>query len=212
MPVLVVAALAATAVLVCSCQASSRPAVVTTVQSTIVTTLTPSSTPFTPAPATTVAPLRPGASPRSGEIEKRCPYIASTPEQDPASNVADLNGSHVLRTTVVTTYAPVGCRFYFYAPPFQAIVDIVPRRFATAIKARNAMVRTAQAGTDAEGKPAIVPGVDAVLFRTAFFAPDGPRDWACVFAAGRTMVIVHTDRDETSLNALLIAKAVARKF
>jgi hypothetical protein len=62
------------------------------------------------------------------------------------------------------------------------------------------------------GRKDIVPGVDAVLYRTKFFGPDGKRDWACVFAAGRTMVIVHTQRDDTALNALLLARAVARKF
>lgn len=74
------------------------------------------------------------------------------------------------------------------------------------------MVLTAQAGQQARGKPNFVPGVDGVLYRTRFFGPDGSSDWACVFAAGRTMVIVHTQRTDTSLNALLIARAIARKF
>jgi hypothetical protein len=54
--------------------------------------------------------------------------------------------------------------------------------------------------------------VDAVLFRTRFFGPDGVRDWACAFAAGRLMVVVHTQRADTSLNALLLAKAIARRI
>jgi hypothetical protein len=156
--------------------------------------------------------LPPGAQPAPGEAERRCPYIASTPDQDPRINVADINGSHVLRTTVLTRTKPVGCRFYFYAPPYQATVDIVPRTLATAAAAHDAMVRTAEAGADAQGKPNIVPGVDAVLYRTRFFGPDLGRDWACVFAAGRVMVIVHTDRDDTSLNALLLARVIARRF
>ena len=61
------------------------------------------------------------------------------------------------------------------------------------------------------GRKNIVPGVDGVLYRTKFFGPDGGRDWACVFAAGRTMVIVHTQRnDPAALTALLVARAVAR--
>jgi hypothetical protein len=183
---------------------------------TIVTTA-PAPTPtrtetFTPAPAASVAPLPPGARPRAGERERRCPYVASTPEQNSNTNVEDIDGSHVYRTTVLTRLHPVGCRFYFYAPPYEAIVDIVPRRFGSSTEAYNAMVRTSEAGQQPMGRKDIVPGVDAVLYRTKFFGPDGKRDWACVFAAGRTMVIVHTQRDDTALNALLLARAVARKF
>lgn len=175
-------------------------------------TITPPPPTFTASSARTVAPLAPGTRPVRGEIERNCPYIASTPDQSPTINVADIDGGHVYRTTVLTPLRPVGCRFYFYAPPYEAITDIVPRRFASAKDAYNAMVITAKAGQQAAGKPDLVPGVDAVLYRTRFFGPDGARDWACVFADGRTMVIVHTQRSDTSLNALLIARAVARKL
>ena len=67
-------------------------------------------------------------------------------------------------------------------------------------------------GTQATGKAAILKGVDAVLYRTKFFGPDGRRDWACVFAKGRVMVVVHTQRSDTSLNALLLAKAIAKRI
>ena len=175
-------------------------------------TVTPPPTTFTPAPPRTVAPLPPGAGPAAGEVEKRCPYIASSPDQNAKTNVADIDGSHVYRTTVLTRFRPVGCRFYFYAPPYEAITDIEPHRFATTVEAHNAMVLTGRAGLQPLGKPDIVPGVDAVLYQTRFFGPDGRRDWACVFAAGRTMVVVHTQRADTSLNALLIARAIAGKF
>jgi hypothetical protein len=145
-------------------------------------------------------------------VERRCPYIASSPDQNPNTNVADIDGSHVYRTTVLTRFIPVGCRFYFYASPYEAITDIEPRRFTTAQAAYNAMVLTGRAGAQPIGKRDIVPGVDGVLYRTKFFGADGARDWACVFAAGRTMVIVHTQRSDTSLNALLIARAIARRF
>jgi hypothetical protein len=114
---------------------------------------------------------------------------------------------------VLTSLKPVGCRFYFYAPPYEAIADIVPRTFDSALDAHNAMVLTAtRTGTQATGKAAILKGVDAVLYRTKFFGPDGARDWACAFAKGRLMVIVHTQRSDTSLNALLLAKAVAARI
>lgn len=176
---------------------------------TTVRTLTAAPT-HIPRPARTVDPQPPGSTLPRGEVEKRCPYIASTPEQDRKVNVADIEGDHVYRTTVLTRLKPVGCRFYFYAPPYEAIADIVPRRFATALDAHNAMVLTAtRTGSDAMGRPDIAPGVDAVLFRTRFFGPDGARDWACAFAKGRLMVVVHTQRADTSLNALLLAKAIA---
>ncbi len=167
---------------------------------------------FTPAPARTVAPLPPGKKPAVGEVARRCPYIASSPEQNPRTNVADIVGSHVLRTTVLTRSHPQGCRFYFYAPPYEAIADIQPRTFGTPSEAYNAMVRTGTAGGEVRGVRDLVPGVDAVLYRTRFFGPDGAQDWACAFAAGRTLVVVHTQSSETSLNARNLAQAIAPRF
>jgi hypothetical protein len=203
----------------CTSNTNSAPTstIVTTLTSTQVHTITaPPSTigpvaTFVPKPARTVSPLPPGASPAKGQVEKRCPYIVSSPDQG-KPDVADIDGSHVYRTTRLTKTKPVGCRFYFYASPYQAIADIVPRKFASATAAYNAMVLTGKAGKQAQGKKNLVPGVDAVLYRTKFFGPDGADDWACVFAAGATMVIVHTDRNDTSLNALLLARAVAGAF
>ena len=57
-----------------------------------------------------------------------------------------------------------------------------------------------------------VPGVDGVCFRTKFFGPDGGRDWAFVFAKGRTLVVVRTQRTDTSRNAVYLAQAIAAKF
>jgi hypothetical protein len=211
------AALAAT--LFCGCtgaptSAPTTPAPITRTRTVTHTRPAPSPTSnFTPAPATTVAPLSVGAHPAPGEVEKPCPYIASTPDDNPNRNLADIEGDHVYRTTVLIRRKPVGCRFYYWAPPFEAIADIVPRRFKNATAAYNAMVLTGQAGRAAMGRKNIVPGVDGVLYRTRFFGPDGRRDWACVFAAGRTMVVVHTQRsDPAALTALLVARAVARKF
>lgn len=209
----VLAGTALTALLsACTSGGTDAPSSDRTVTSTVTKTRSASSKPFTPAPATTVAPLPPGARPGNGEVEKPCPYIASTPEQNPDVNVADIEGDHVYRTTVLRKLKPVGCRFYFYAGPYEAVADIVPRTFATAKDAHNAMVLTAQAGTDAMGQPDIVPGVDGVLYRTKFYGPDGDQDWACVFAKGKVMVVVHTQRKDTSRNALYIAQAIAPKF
>ncbi len=124
----------------------------------------------------------------------------------------DLEGNHVYRTTVLPAHTPAGCRFYFWAPPYEATADILPTTFATATAARQAMILTGDAGTQVQGKPNLLPGVDAVLYRTKFFGPDGARDWACVFAKGSVMVIVHTHRADSSASALFIAQAIASKF
>jgi len=198
---------------VVSCTSGPPPEIVNSdIVSTVTTTVSPSTTPYTPPPPSTVAPLPPGTKPRAGEVEKRCPYIASTSAQDPAVNVQDINGSHVARTTVVTTMNPVGCRFYFYGPPYQAQVDIVTRRFATSADAYNAMIVTSRAGTQVSGQPQLAPGVDGVTFRTMFFGPDGSRDWACAFAVKTVLVIVHTDRFDQAFNAVAIATAIAPRF
>jgi hypothetical protein len=202
--------LAASAMASCTFGTKGSPPVTTDTR-TVTHTRTPAAT-FVPAPAQSVAPLPPHAAPAAGEIEKPCPYIASTPAQDANVNVADIEGDHVYRTTVLTGTQPVGCRFYFYAGPFEAIADIVPRTFPDARSAHNAMVLTAEAGTQAQGQPNFVPGVDAVLFRTTFFGPDGDQDWACAFAKGTVLVVVHTQRNDTSHNALLLAQAIVGKF
>jgi hypothetical protein len=204
--------------LLCACTSSpdastSTAAPITRTRTTTHTRPAPSSTStFTPKPARSVAPLPPSKTPTHGGVERACPYIAATPADSPKRNVQDIEGDRVYRTTVLTRLRPVGCRFYFWAPPFEAIADIVPRRFATAVDAYNAMVRTGEAGRQAMGRHNIVPGVDGVLYRTKFFGPDGRSDWACVFASGRTMVIVHTQRNDVALNALLLARAIAGQF
>ena len=198
------------------CTACSRRVVVvqppqppdSTVTQTVVHSTSVAPT-YVPPPAETVAPLPPEAKPAAGEKEEACPYIASMPTDDPNVNVGDIDGSRVYRTTVLTKLNPVGCRFYFWSGPFYAIADIVPTTFDTVDEAHNAMVLTGEAGKDASGRSDIVPGVDAVLFRTKFFGEDGDQDWACVFAKGKVMVVVHTERTDLSFNALELAKAVA---
>ena len=215
MSVLVPVLLAVTLVGACSSGGSDQP---TPTTSTITTTITrprptpPKSSAFTPPPARSVAPLSPDNHPATGEVEKACPYVASTPDQNPDVNVADMEGDHVYRTTVLTDLKPVGCRFYFYAPPFEAIADIQPQTFPTARDAYNAMVRTGQAGKNYSGRPHIIPGVDAIVYQTRFFGDDGDQDWACVFTKGKIMVVVHTQQTNVSYNALQIATAIAPKF
>jgi hypothetical protein len=186
-----------------------------TIVSRVTSTVPPPPVPsYTPPPAHAVAGLPPGQRPPAGQVEKPCPYIASSARyyNDPRPSVADIVGSHVLRTTVLTATSPAGCRFYFYSGRYQAIADIVPHRFASDRAAYAALVATGEAGGEAAGHPNLVPGVDAVLYRTRFFAPDGARDWACAFAAGSVLVVVHTQRNDTSFSALELARTIAPKF
>jgi hypothetical protein len=202
----------AAAVLLTACTSSKtdNPTVDITTTHTQTSTVRPS---YQPKPAKTVAPLPPGQAPLRGEVEKACPYIASTPEQNPDVNVADIEGDHVYRTTVLTAMKPVGCRFYFYAGPFEAIADITTQAFSTAQAAHNAMVLTGQAGGQAQGKKdGISQGIDAVLFKTKFYGPDGSADWACAFAKGKIMVVVRTQQTNVSANALYLAQAIAPKI
>jgi len=184
----------------------------TTITSTVTATRSAKPT-YVPPPATTVPPLPPNLKPPKGEKARLCPYIRSGKDMDPTTlpNVADIVGSRVVQTTVITTTKPVGCRFYFWGP-YYAIADIVPKTFANPTDAHNAMVLTAEAGKQARGVH-LLPGVDGVLFLTKFYGPDG-LDWACAFAKGNVMVVVRTAHkaDEQSVSAVDLAKAVAKKF
>jgi hypothetical protein len=204
------AAVASVLVLVGCTHSSPKPLDVTVTQTT--TSVRTSAGPVTGLSFSTVAPLPPGQAPASGESERRCPYIASTPDENPTVNVADLEGDHVYRTTVLTAMNPVGCRFYFYSGPYEAITEISTHRYSSAVEANNAMVLTAQRGRQAEGHQNIVPGVNAVVFQTHFFGPDGAADWACAFAKGSVLVVVRTQQDNVSYNALQLAVAIAPKF
>jgi hypothetical protein len=215
---------AAAAVLLCSgalvACTSSAPAArssspPTSTRTVVVTrTATTTARPYDPPPPSTVAPLAPGARPPRGEHAGRCPYIRAglDVEPGPPPTVADIEGDRVGRSTLLTSYRPVGCRFYFAYPPHEPVADILPTRFGTAVRARNAMVRTAAAGTDAQTYPNFAPGLTGISYRTTFYGADGARDWAFVFATGAIMVVVHTQQTRSSSNARYLAAAIAAKF
>jgi hypothetical protein len=199
----------------CTSSTSAPPSPTVTGTRTVVQTrpATPVST-YTPPPARSAQPLSPGARPPRGAKAAVCPYIKAGLDQQPTSapNVADIEGDRVYRTVVLTDRKPVGCAFYFWAPPFEAIADILPTTFPTADDAYDAMVRTADAGSEQIAEPDFVPGVNGVRYRTRFFGPDGARDWAFVFAKGKIMVVVHTQQNNVSINAQLLGQAVVDKF
>jgi hypothetical protein len=208
--------IAAIAAAVAGCTSSATvPADTTTTHTRTVTATRPPPRPHVrPEPVATVRPLPPGARPHRGERDGRCPYIRAGLDVDAGGgvNLADLEGDRVYRTTLLTRYHPVGCRFYFYAPPYEAIADIRPRRFATATDAYNAMVLTARTGRELITERNFVKGLTGICFRTEYFGQDGSRDWAFAFAKGTTMVVVYTQRSDTSRNALYIARAIAGRF
>jgi hypothetical protein len=211
----------AAAALVAGCTAGgSSPGPATSAQTTrtvVEGTRTASATPPpAPRPASSVAPLPPGSRTRTGETQRSCPYIRTGLDEDPAgakgANVADIEGDRIYRTTVLTRLRPVGCRFYFYAPPYEAVADIRPVTYASAAAARDAMVLVARTGTQQITETGFADGLTGICFRTAFFGPDRRRDWAFVFATGRVVVTVHTQRSDTSRPALYLAQAIAAKF
>jgi len=207
-------ALLAVAAAGCGSSAAPAPGARTVTQTVVSTRTTTAAIGVRPEPVATVHPLPPGASPPRGERERRCPYIRTGLNQDTDGgvNLADLEGDRVYRTTVLTRYRPVGCRFYFYAPPYEAVADIRPHSFATATDAYDAMILTARTGRNLTTERDFVKGLVGISFQTRYFGPDGRRDWAFVFAKGRVMVAVYTQRSDTSRNALYIAAAIAAKF
>lgn len=185
-----------------------------TVTSTATATRTnDTGTEYQPPKASYAPRLSAGGDVPDGEKKGRCPYIRAGKDEDPTSepNVADIGGSRVKLTTTLPAYTPVGCRFY-YEYGRDAVADILPTTFATALQARNAMIRTGEAGKQTSGVPGIAPGVDGVSYRTRFERGDGDNDWAFAFAEGKVMVVVHTRETRASFNAVNLAKAIVAEF
>jgi hypothetical protein len=159
-------------------------------------------------------PLPPGVPAPRGEKDRPCPYVKAglNVTADTGVNMANLEGDRIYRTTILTALKPVGCRFYFYAPPYVPEAEIAPRTFASHREAYDAMILTAQTGKNLITEKDFVPGVDGICFQTKFFREDGDQDWAFVFAKGKVMVIVYAFQTNTSRNAFYIAKAIAKKF
>ena len=181
---------------------------------TVTSTRPPPGPNYRPPQPKFVRPLPPGTKPPAGERDGACPYIRPGLDIDSGGgvNLADLEGDRVYRQTVLTKLHPVGCRFYFYAPPYPAEAEIEPHTFASPRDAFDAMILTAHTGRNLITEKNFVHGLTGICFQTKFFAEDGNKDWAFVFAKGRTMVVVYAFQTNTSRNALYIAQAIAKKF
>ena len=217
-PVLVAGCVATVAIILallasCTSKPSDRPA--ETATTTVVETLTrPPLTPKLADTGGTVTPLPPSKRTPKGEVEGRCPYIAAgvTVQPTSAPNIADIEGDHVYRSTRLTRFSPVGCRFYFYASPYEAVADIRPFTYGSAKEAYAAMIERARLGSEQITERNFSGSLTGICFRTPYFGPDGAKDWAFTFAKGRHMVVVYTQRNDTSRNALYIAQAIAKHF
>ena len=210
-----IAALAACLALAACTSSSNPPSGSTSTSTTTRThTLAPTTTNFKPPAPAFVHPLTSDTAPK-GERFATCPYIRTGLNQDQdfngGVNLANLEGDRVSRTTLLTKYHPVGCRFYF-AYGTQAIADIRPYTFATATEAFNAMVLMARTGHNAITERNFVNGLTGISFQTKYNPTDGAKDWAFAFAKGKRMVVVYTQQDNVSRNALYIAQAIAKKF
>ena len=198
----------AVALLLAGCSRGTPPPVVTT---TVVTTVvsspakpTPAPT-FHPAPASYVPVLPGDGSLPAGQVAADCPYLDTL-------TAMDIEGNRVGQTAI-SAAKPTACTFYYaYAPVRPTLAD-------HPAEVRHRYGRLQRDGADGRSRAArstvVVassPGVDAVLYRTKFYQPDGGRNWACSFAKGTTVVTVRTDRTDTSYNALQIAKTIAGKF
>ena len=138
-------------------------------------------------------------------IEGDCPYISVSDASTKEGNRIDKH--YVLKARGKT----VGCRFMFWTDAY-AVLEITKRTYANADAAYNAMVRIGQRGANYHGVKGLVPGVDAILYQTRFYAPDGATDWACTFAKGTSVVTVNTAQNNVEFNARDIAKTIAPKF
>jgi len=178
------------------------------------TTGTATSHPSTPRPSTSTAKATPKPTPAPTgplpvgpvkAVEGDCPYISVTDAATKEGNRIDRHFVLMARGKVV------GCRFLFWTDAY-AVLEITKQTYASADAAYNAMVRIGKRGANFHGVQDLVPGVDGILYQTTFYEIDGPTDWACTFATGRTVVTVKTAQNNVEFNARAIAKAIAPKF
>ena len=135
-----------------------------------------------------------------------CPYIGTEAAQDAEGNM-------IGTVSVLSVHgATMGCRFRFAFADNHYTLEITSARYADPTAAYNAMVQRGRAGHQTAGVPGLAPGVDGVLYQTSFYPPDGPKDWACSFAKGATMVTVKTDQTDTSQDAENIARLIVSRF
>jgi hypothetical protein len=198
--------------------ASSDGAGPTSVTSTVVTTSTAppqSITPVSEAPVSPTAAVQEVAAP-----DNACPYITND-----AARQAE--GDRVGRVTLTTT-TPPGCNFYWQYDESRMILQISVANYPSQTGAYNAMIRDTAAAPERIGVQGLIAQdgctaetaqterpekcVDAVLYRTNFYPPDGNTDWAAAFAKGSRVITVKTQQNDVSFNARNVAEQIAGRF
>ena len=200
---------------VTACTASTGA--ITTSTTTIVQTST--------GPTQSIAPVSdaPIAQPGAKEVDapnNTCPYISND-----AARQAE--GDRVGRVTLVTTNPP-GCNFYWQYEENRMILQISVTNYPSQVGAYNAMIRDTAAAPERLGVPGLIAQdgctaqtsqderpdkcVDAVLYRTTFYPPDGNQDWAAMFAKSSRVITVKTQQNDVSFNAKNVATQIAPRF
>ncbi|MHA3704469.1 hypothetical protein ACXR2U_20045 [Jatrophihabitans sp. YIM 134969] len=209
-------AAALTAATATACTASSNGPATTT--STIVTTSTAppaTTTPISEAPVAPAKPVQEVAAP-----DNTCPYISND-----AARQAE--GDRVGRVMLTTT-SPPGCNFYWQYDDSRMILQISVQNYPSQVGAYNAMIRDTIAAPERIGVQALIAQdgctaattqddrpekcVDAILYRTTFYPPDGNTDWAAAFAKSKRVVTVKTQQNDVSFNAKNVAAQIAPRF
>lgn len=206
----------AVAVTVTACSASSAGPADST--STTVRTSTAAATTKTPVSEAPIPPAK--AVTEVASPDNSCPYITNDAARE-------AEGNRVGRVTL-TTSSPVGCNFYFEYDDSRMILQISVANYPSQTGAYNAMIRDTVAAPERIGVQAIVAQagctadttqddrptkcIDAVLYRTTFYAPDGNTDWAAAFAKNSRVITVKTQQNDVSFNAKQIATLIAPRF
>ncbi len=203
------------AVTLSACSASSVPKTPTTTVVRTSTAPTKSIAPESQAPIAPKTPVQEIAAP-----DNTCPYISND-----AARAAE--GDRVGRV-MLTSSTPPGCNFYWQYDDARMILEISVTNYPSQLGAYNAMIRDTAKAPEVIGVPGLIaqPGcttattqeerptkcVDAVLFRTTLYPPDGNRDWAAAFAKNKNLITVKTQQNDVSFNAKNVAQQIAAKF
>jgi hypothetical protein len=129
-------------------------------------------------------------------------------------------GMRLGKITRLSGRAVAGCRFYAlqgsslstseHLPgPGQPVLEIITKRYATAVEAQDVVALTARSAHNAQrvklGK------TKGACFQINFFAKDHGKDWACAASKKRTEVIVHSVDTTGSFSTATILRAVLRR-
>lgn len=160
------------------------------------------------------APISTG--PTKAVTAAKCPFLGR-------QVAADRVGMRLARITVLTSGGrTVGCRFYAlqnsplheseHLPgPNQPAIETTLTRYASAAAAHNAFVVIARRGTNQQ-QARITGSTVGVCHQINFYRNDKGRDWACAFSLAKTVVVVKTVVTSPALNAVLVAREIAKKL